>query len=100
MVKRTQRRKNELSQPILSVRCREMKKVFPVDIEKYCGKSLEEILNIKKVDKYTRAGKNGRIIICPKCNNDTTVYHFSWSALTCQHCKKDVDKYNWKTQTK
>ena len=49
-----------------------------------------------KVDRYTRAGNNGKVIICPECNNEHRVFHFSWSALGCQHCKYIVDKYDWK----
>jgi transcription elongation factor Elf1 len=45
-----------------------------------------------KVNRYTRAGRNGKIIQCPKCNHHQVVYHFSWSAVTCQGCKAIVDK--------
>ena len=38
------------------------------------------------VNRYTRAGKNGKQICCPKCREWSTVYHFSWSALGCQSC--------------
>ena len=49
-----------------------------------------------RVDRYTRAGNNGKGIICPECTNKSTVVHFSWSALGCQHCKYIVDKYDWR----
>ena len=50
-----------------------------------------------KVGKYTRASKtHGKTIVCPQCNKVATVYHFSWSALGCQHCGTMVDKYDWK----
>ena len=49
-----------------------------------------------KVTRYTRAGNNGKVIICPECNNEARVFHFGWSALGCQHCKYIVDKYDWK----
>ena len=49
-----------------------------------------------KVTRYTRASNNGKVIICPECNNEARVFHFSWSALGCQHCKYIVDKYDWK----
>ena len=50
-----------------------------------------------KVTKYTRASKtHGKTIVCPECNKVATVYHFSWSALGCQHCNSMVDKYEWK----
>ena len=47
------------------------------------------------VNKYTRAGNNGKEIICPQCNNKHTVFHFSWSALTCLNCNHSVDKNEW-----
>ena len=52
-----------------------------------------------KVTKYTRAGKYGKAICCPVCDNIQTVYHFSWSGLTCLNCKQSVDKYDWKVRT-
>ena len=48
------------------------------------------------VNRYTRAGNNGKAIKCPNCCASATVFHFSWSALGCQHCKYIVDKYDWK----
>ena len=50
----------------------------------------------EKVTKHTRAGKYGKTIVSPQCNKGATVYHFSWSALGCQHCGSMVDKYEWK----
>ena len=49
-----------------------------------------------KVNRYTRAGQNGKFIICPHCNQGAFVFHFSWSALSCQHCDTMIDKYDWK----
>lgn len=48
---------------------------------------------MKKVTKYTRAGREGRTIYCPECNAPNKVYHFSWSALTCGGCKQMIGKY-------
>ena len=48
------------------------------------------------VTKYTRAGKNGRAIVCPQCNNYSRVYHFAWSALGCLDCNHLIDKYEWR----
>ena len=62
-------------------------------------KQLKQIGGMKmtiKVTRYTRAGNNGKVIICPECNNKARVFHFSWSALGCQHCHYIVDKYDWK----
>ena len=50
----------------------------------------------QKVTKYTRATKHGKTIVCPQCNKVATVYHFSWSALSSQHCDTMIDKYDWK----
>lgn len=50
---------------------------------------------MKKVTRYTRAKQSGKIIYCPKCNNHTRVYHFSWSAITCNDCDTMIDKYDW-----
>ena len=51
------------------------------------------------VTKYTRAGKNGKQIVCPECESIRTVYHFNFSGLTCPECKQSVDKYSWKVLT-
>lgn len=48
-----------------------------------------------KVNKHTRAGKDGKRIYCPECNSGFTVYHFSWSALTCGDCNEMIDKYDY-----
>jgi len=48
---------------------------------------------MKKVNKYTRAGKEGRTIYCPECNAPSKVYHFSWSAITCGGCQQMIGKY-------
>jgi len=53
---------------------------------------------MKKVDKYTRAGREGRTIYCPECNAPNKVYHFSWSALTCGGCQQMIDKYYFCTK--
>ena len=50
---------------------------------------------MKQVNRYTRAGKNGKIIECPKCKHWSPVYHFSWSALACQLCEESINKEDW-----
>ena len=52
---------------------------------------------MKNVDRYTRAGHSGKIIQCPKsdCKHQQVVYHFAWSAVTCQGCKKTVSKQDF-----
>ena len=47
------------------------------------------------VTKSTRASKQGRLIICPQCNSHARVFHFSWSAITCQFCSSDINKEDW-----
>ena len=52
-------------------------------------------MTIKHVNRYTRAGRNGKEITCPKCKESAPVFHFSWSALTCQFCSSDINKEDW-----
>ena len=52
-----------------------------------------------KVNRYTRGGKNGKQLKCPKCQSVRTIYHFSWSGLTCPECKESIDKYDWLVET-
>ncbi len=47
------------------------------------------------VTKRTRAGNNGKRVMCPVCGHVHRVYHFSWSALSCTNCTSMVDKYEW-----
>ena len=47
------------------------------------------------VTKYTRAGNNGKNIMCPVCNHVERVYHFSWVAGQCSNCKTMVNKYDY-----
>ena len=54
-------------------------------------------LNCKRVNRHTRSGFNGREIICPMCDHVSTVYHFSWSSLVCQHCELQINKGSWWT---
>ena len=49
----------------------------------------------QKVNRYTRAGINGKSITCPQCEHEETVYHFAWSALGCTHCKSMITKSDW-----
>ena len=49
------------------------------------------------VTRYTRASAFGRLIKCPHCGHENRVYHFSWAAVTCQGCRRMVDKYDFTT---
>ena len=45
------------------------------------------------VNRHTRAGQNGKIMLCPKCGTAMRVYHFSFCGITCQGCREGIDKY-------
>jgi len=49
------------------------------------------------VTSHTRAGRAGRAIICPHCQQAAVVFHFAWSALMCSGCRAPVDKLDWRT---
>jgi ribosomal protein S27E len=51
------------------------------------------------VTGHTRAGRAGREIICPRCQQAAVVFHFAWSALMCSGCRAMVDKVDWRTLT-
>jgi len=48
-----------------------------------------------KINRYTRAAVKGKEIYCPYCEQKAIVFHFSWFSLVCQHCDKEVRKYQW-----
>ena len=50
---------------------------------------------LKRVYKWCRAGKSGKVIVCPHCGHNQRVYHFAWAASGCSSCKAMVDKYDW-----
>ena len=58
---------------------------------------------MKKVNGRSRAKKDGTVLRCPKCGftvcphclQGNRVYHFSWSAITCQGCREMVEKNEW-----
>lgn len=49
--------------------------------------------NLKRVDKHSRAGRKGKIVICPKCNGTLRLYHFAFCGIACLHCNERIDKY-------
>ena len=51
--------------------------------------------NYGPVTGRTRAGKNGKNIMCPVCGHIHRIHHLSWSSLTCTRCGSNVDKYEW-----
>jgi ribosomal protein S27E len=52
---------------------------------------------LTSVNRYTRAGNQGKDIICPHCSSVHTVYHFAWSAIVCEHCQQEVEKQSFLT---
>jgi ribosomal protein L37AE/L43A len=61
-------------------------------------KMRNKMKEFKYITQHTRAGKNGKEIICPKCDGKDIVYHFNFSALMCNKCKKFSDKYAYKIE--
>jgi len=52
-------------------------------------------MKLTLINKNTRAPKEGRYIVCPKCEGACRVYNFAWSSLHCMYCKEPSDKYEW-----
>ena len=49
-----------------------------------------------KMTRYSRCKRySGALIKCPECQHISRVYHLSWSALSCQKCKKSHLKKDW-----
>ena len=59
------------------------------------GGAIELKEHFEKVTGRTRAGKNGKLVRCPVCEHTRKVYNFSFSSLTCPHCKTCVNKEDW-----
>ena len=57
-------------------------------------------ISLKPVTRYTRAGHNGREIMCPECKEWGKVYHFNWYALGCTCCGEMIDKEKWLVETR
>ena len=57
-------------------------------------------MKFKNLDRYTRAGREGKEIKCPNCGVYQWIYHFSWGALTCQGCDKSIEKNEWLVEVK
>ena len=54
----------------------------------------------KTVNRHTRAGKNGKDILCPECREWLTVYHFNWHTLVCHSCNESVNKEDFIVEVK
>ena len=59
------------------------------------GKKQTVVQDYALMTKRSRAGKNGKNIMCPVCEHVHRIHHLSWTSLTCTSCKSDVDKYEW-----
>ena len=57
-------------------------------------------ISLKPVTRYTRAGHNGKEIMCPECKEWGKVYHFNWYALGCTCCGEMIDKEKWLVETR
>lgn len=48
------------------------------------------------ITRFSRCKRySGAKIQCPHCENIGKVYHLAWSELSCQNCKKSIEKYDW-----
>ena len=74
--------------------------VKPIDF--YPSKKKVSKSNIKaffeKMDKHKRVGRRGKILQCPKCLDQTRVFHLAWAAKECEGCGAMIDKYKWKIE--
>ena len=52
----------------------------------------------KPVTKRSRVKQRGTFLKCPQCGHIGRVYHFAWSAITCQGCKQMIAKYDWEQE--
>ena len=57
-------------------------------------------VSFKPITPRVRAGKWGKLIMCPKCETIHKGYHFSWSALNCVNCDTMIDKSLWSVEVK
>ena len=57
------------------------------------GKQVTTFVPITRFSRCKRYA--GALIQCPNCNTTGRVYHLSWSELSCQNCKKSIEKYDW-----
>jgi len=49
-----------------------------------------------KMTRYSRCKRySGALIKCPECQGIGRVYHLTWCDITCQNCRKMINKYDW-----
>mgnify|MGYP001246231778 FL=1 len=59
------------------------------------GNKVTTLEDYAPVHKRTRAGSNGKLLMCPHCGSKQSINNFSWSTLECVHCQSKVSKYDW-----
>ena len=59
------------------------------------GSKVTTLEHFGPVHKRSRAGSNGKLIMCPHCGIKQSINNFSWSTLECNHCQSVVSKYDW-----
>ena len=59
------------------------------------GSKVTTLEHFAPVHKRSRAGSNGKLIMCPHCGAKHTIHNFSWSSLECKKCQSVVNKYEW-----
>ena len=59
------------------------------------GKGTPATEDRKRVPKWCKAGRRGKIIVCPGCGGKTRVHNFSWENRTCTSCAETHGKYEW-----
>ena len=45
--------------------------------------------------RYSRTGRDGKLVKCPVCESTKHVYHLRDKTMTCPTCKTSSDKYQW-----
>jgi transcription elongation factor Elf1 len=50
------------------------------------------------LQKHQKAGKWGRYIYCPRCNNEHLVRNLAWYKFTCMKCEITSKKSEWWTR--
>jgi len=88
------RRKKIEAEPVADMRIDARDHQWIHDQRQRTPKVLLKYAGLKKVPKWCHAGP-GKTIICPECGDDAHVYHFAWTAVTCDSCGADVPKHDW-----
>ena len=67
----------------------------PLQSQKKLDVNGKVVEHFEQVTGRTRAGKNGKDLKCPRCENKMRIYHLSWTSLQCRYCHTDVPKKEW-----